>query len=219
MVLTARTWGLAGEASRTEELNVVTREWSRAKVFSYMVPLSPSCPFRHAHLALLACMCISRQATGFQRIKLWLWAAVAGWPAQAVRRVRQRSGCCHLWLPQPAAGQICGHPNCRGTQLWYGEKKQPPHPIWVLLINVKYSCYTDSHSQTEKGPCLHIFCLARETKLTFGKTCNWRELKISPSLILSNYMFCWDRLQAPLWLWLLTHGWMLAKHSFWLVKL
>lgn len=65
------------------------------------------------------CLCV--QATGFQCTELWLWAAVAGWPAEAVCWVGQCSGRCHLWLSQPPAGQIGGNTDCWGAQLWYKE--------------------------------------------------------------------------------------------------
>lgn len=71
--------------------------------------------------------CLCCQTTGFQCIKLWLWAAVAGWPAEAVCWVGQCSGCCDLRLPQPVAGQISGNPDCGGAQLRYGEKKIVPN--------------------------------------------------------------------------------------------
>lgn len=90
-------------------------------VFFLQIHVRTTCPF-------IPFVFVCVQATGFQCVKLWLWAAVAGWPAEAVCWVGQCSSCRHLRLPQPPAGQICGNTDCWGAQLWYGEKK-PKFPL------------------------------------------------------------------------------------------
>lgn len=93
-------------------------------ISTYAWDMPPMCFFS---LVVCTCACVCHlciQAAGFQRVKLWLWAAVAGWPAEAVRRVGERPGCCNLRLPEPTAGPVCGNAHCWRAQLWYGRENQ-----------------------------------------------------------------------------------------------
>lgn len=72
---------------------------------------------RLAHRAVAAPCFV--QALGLQRSPLRLRDPVAGGAAQDVRGVGQRSGGCHLRVSAQDPGQIGGHNNTRGIELWW----------------------------------------------------------------------------------------------------
>lgn len=181
----------ASGRGRTREWNFVTREWSRAKVYAcaYLVRrLDSNALSCDCELLWLADLLKQYAESGNAQA-----AATCDYPSQLQGR--------------SVATLTAEELNCGMETKTQQQQKKPQ----VLLMNVKYSCHTDSHSQPEKGPGLHVLGLARETQLTFGKTCNWRELKMVLVGTGSKHhcefdYWCMDR-------------WMAAKHSFWLVKL